>query len=173
MGCIDRAMCVYDAVIRAIEERGDVVEVQNKRDGYAQPQYRTVVLNDSEFIEMEVTEAKKRIELQADRSGYLSSKYGFVPSGRLAIGIRNGFPGGRSRWADDAKHTLESQLGKFIHALAVAAVDLKAQRRRREELERERLDAQRRELEESERRWLADNFHRHGMRYRAEEMIAR
>jgi len=38
IACIDRAMRIYDATIRAIEERGHVVEIQSyKREGYAEP----------------------------------------------------------------------------------------------------------------------------------------
>jgi len=38
MACMDRAMRIYDATIRAIEERGHVVEIQKyKREGYAEP----------------------------------------------------------------------------------------------------------------------------------------
>lgn len=155
MARIDRAMCIYDAVIKAIEARGDTVEVQKyKRDGYEQPLYRTVVLIDGELVEIELSEVKKRVEVQRAPTDLLSSRYESLPSGRLAFAIRSEFGGRHSRWSDDAKHTLESQLGKFVHALDLTAVDLKEQRRRGEEYERERLEAQRREVEESQRRRL-------------------
>jgi hypothetical protein len=67
----------------------------------------------------------------------------------LTVAIRNGT---QARWGDGAKHTLESQLGKFIHGVAVAGVELKDARHRREEYERQQLETQRRQWEEAERR---------------------
>ncbi len=150
MGCIDRAMRIYDAVINVIEERGHVVEIQKyKRDGFPEPHYRTVVLVDGEAVEIGITETTRRIERPRDGPGDLHPRYEFVPSGRLTIAIRNGT---QSRWSDGAKQTLDSQLGKFIHGVAVAAVDLKEARSRREEYERRQLATQRLQLEEAERR---------------------
>jgi hypothetical protein len=150
MASIDRAMRIYDAMIKAIEERGHVVEVQKyKRENYTEPQYRTVVLVDDESIEIEITETTRRIERPRQGTSDPYPKYGFVPSGQLSLVIQNG---AQSRWSDRAKHTLESQLGRFIHGVAVAAVELKEARRRREEFERQQLEAQRRQWEESERR---------------------
>src|SRR5688572_26216123 len=152
MGCIDRAMRIYDAVIKAIEERGHVVEIQKyRRDGYADPLYRTVVLIDGEQVEIGITEPTKRIEHVRTSPDDYSPKYDAVPSGRLGIEIRNEY-GRSARWADGAKQTVESQLGKFIHGVAVAAVELKELRRRREEYERERREREHREWEEAERR---------------------
>jgi hypothetical protein len=150
MASIDRAMRIYDAVIKAIEERGHVVEVQKyKRENYTEPQYRTVVLVDDEAVEIEITETIRRIERPRQGTSDPYPKYEFVPSGQLSLAIQNGT---QSRWSDRAKHTLESQLGRFIHGVAVAAVELKEACRRREEYERQELEAQRREWEESERR---------------------
>jgi hypothetical protein len=150
MASIDRTMRIYDAVIKAIEERGHVVEVQKyKRENYTEPQYRTVVLVDDESVEIEITETTRRIERPRQGTSDPYPKYEFVPSGQLSLVIQNGT---QSRWSDRAKHTLESQLGRFVHGVAVAAVELKETRRRREEYERQQLEAQRREWEESERR---------------------
>ena len=150
MGSIDRAMRIYDAAIKAIEERGHTVEIQKyKRDNYAEPQYRTVVLVDGESVEIEITDTTRRIERPRERPADPYPKYEHVPSGRLTVVIRNGT---QARWSDGAKHTLESQLGKFIHGVAVAAVVLKEARRRREEYERQQLETQRRQWEEAERR---------------------
>jgi hypothetical protein len=153
MASIDRAMRIYDATVRAIEEHGHVVEIQKyKREGYEQPQYRTVVLIDDEVVPIELTEVNKKVERVRDGPTDPSPKYDSVPSGRLAIGIRSDVAGTHSRWTDDARQTLESQLGKFIHGIAVAALDVKEHRRRREENERQQLEAQRREWEESQHR---------------------
>jgi len=150
MGSIDRALRIYDAVIKAIEERGHVVEVEKyKRENYSEPQYRTVMLVDDESVEIEITETTRRIERPRQGSSDPYPKYEFVPSGQLSLVIQNGT---RSRWSDGAKRTLESQLGRFIQGIAVAAVELKESRRRREEFEREQIEAQRRQREESERR---------------------
>ena len=43
MGSIDRAMRIYDALIKALEERGYPVEIQKyKRENFAEPQHRTI-----------------------------------------------------------------------------------------------------------------------------------
>lgn len=55
-------------------------------------------------------------------------------------------------WRDGAKQTVEAQLGKFIHGLAVAALELKEIRRKREEYAQQERERQRREWEEAERR---------------------
>ena len=150
MGSIDRALRIYDAVIKAIEECGYVVEVQKyKRENYSDPQYRTVVLIDNESVEIVISETTRRIERPRQGSSDPHPKYEFVPSGQLSLVIQNAT---RSRWSDGAKRALESQLGRFIQGIAVAAVELKESRRRREEFEREQIEAQRRQREESERR---------------------
>ena len=152
MGCIDRTMRIYDAVIKAIEERGHAVEIlKYRREGYDDPQYRTVVLLDGEQVQIELTETTQRVERHRDGPSDPSSRYENVPSGRLSIGIRNEY-GRQARWGDGAKQTIESQLGKFIHGVARAAVELKETRRRREEQERERQEQQRREWEDANRR---------------------
>jgi hypothetical protein len=150
MGSIDRAMRICDAAIKAIEERGHAVEIQKyKRENYREPQCRTVVLVDEEAVEITITEGTRRIERPRDGTRVPYPRYEFVPSGRLTLAIENGR---QLRWRDGAKLTLESQLGKFIHGLAAAAVELKEARRRREEYERQELEAQRRRWEEAERR---------------------
>jgi len=150
MGTIDRAMRMYDALIKAIEHRGHVVEVQRyTRENYTEPQYRTVVLVENESVEIEITENTRRIERLRERNSDTYPKYEFVPSGNLSLAIKNGT---QTRRADGAKRTLESQLGRVIHGLALAAVEIKEARRRREEYQREQLEAQRREWEEAERR---------------------
>lgn len=59
MGSIDRAMRIYDATIKAIEERGHAVEIRKyKRESHSEPQYRTVVLVDEESIESKIIEGR-------------------------------------------------------------------------------------------------------------------
>jgi hypothetical protein len=152
MGCVDRAMRIYDAVIKGIEERGHAVEVQNfKPQGYQDPQYRTVVLMDGEHVPIGLAENTKRVERIPNGPNDTYPKYEMVASGRLTFSIQLDY-GAAKRWADSPKHSLESQLGNLIHGVAVAAVELKDARRRREEQERERLEQQRREWQEAERR---------------------
>lgn len=88
MATIDRAMRIYDAVIKAIEERGQAVEIQKyDRQGYDVPFYRSVVLMDGEAVEIELTEATKQVEHVRTGPNDYSSKYDTVASGRLGIGI--------------------------------------------------------------------------------------
>jgi hypothetical protein len=149
MGTIDRAMRIYDAVIKTIEARGHAVEIRKgKRDGYVEPQYRTVVLIEEEEVEIGIREITQRVERSPEDKAKLYSEHEYVPSGRLAIWIQYDR---QSRWSDDARHTLESQLGKFVRGVAVTALRMKDDRRRREEYDRQQLEAQRRQREEAER----------------------
>lgn len=153
MAHIDRAMLIYDGIIRAIEDRGHVVEVQKyKRDGYSEPQYRTVAIVDGEILEMDLTEVRTRIDRKLEDRRPLQTKTELVPSGRLALTLNHEFRYEGMRWSDDRKRSLDSQLGKFIHALAIAALAVKEQRLRNEERQREQLEEQQREHEEHERR---------------------
>jgi hypothetical protein len=150
MGTIDRAMRIYDGVIKTIEARGHTVEIRKgKREGYVEPVYRTVVLIEEEEVEIGIREITQRVERSPEKKAKFYSEYEFVPSGRLAIWIQYDR---QSRWSDDARHTLESQLGKFVRGIAVTALRMKDDRRRREEYDRQQLEAQRRQQEEAERR---------------------
>jgi hypothetical protein len=153
MSCIDRAMRVYDAVIKTIEDRGYVVEVQQYRQaGFEQPRFRTVVLIDDEVVEVELIEVTRRVERRRDGPNDPSPKYETIPSGRLGLTIRSDVVGTRGRWTDEANRSLDDQLGTFIHGLAVAAVGLKEQRRAQQERERQQLESQQRAWEEADRR---------------------
>lgn len=153
MACIDRAMRIYDALIRAIEERGYVVDVEkHRRQGYTEPEHRTVVLLDGEKVEIALIEVTKRIERKREGLTDPSPKYETIPSGRLSAVIREQFGGTRQRWVDDAKRTLESQLGSFIHGLAEAAVAFKEFRRAQEDRERKQLEEQQRAWDEAQRK---------------------
>jgi hypothetical protein len=156
MGSIDRAMRILDGTVRAIESRGHVVEIQKyKREGYEHSQYRTVVLIDDEVVPFDITEIDTRVENARTGSADPYPKYRSVPSGRLAINIRTDHYK-TPRWSDQGKRTLESQLGAFIHGLAVGALDLKEQRRAREERERLEIEAREREWQEAKRKRAED-----------------
>jgi hypothetical protein len=91
MGSIDRAMRVFDAVIKAIEDRGHAVEVEKyRREGYSEPQHRTVVLVDGESVEIAIMETTRRIERPRVGPTEPYPKYEFVPSCRLSMAMRNG-----------------------------------------------------------------------------------
>ena len=149
MGTIDRAMLIWDALIKAVEERGYPVEIQKfKRENYAEPEYRTVVVADGESVQIAISEPTKRVERPHDKNGAPYPRYEFLPSSRLSIAIKN-WP--KTPWSDSQKRTLESQLGNVILGIAAAAVEQKEARARREERERHEMEAQRRQWEEGER----------------------
>ncbi len=107
---------------------------------------------DGESLVIDLTEVRRRIDKKPDDSSSYYSKTELVPSGRLALTINHEFRYKGLRWADEAKRPLDSQLGSFIHGLAVAALSVKEQRQRNEEHQKQWLEKQQREDEENERR---------------------
>jgi hypothetical protein len=165
---IDRAMRIFNTLIKALEEREMRVKVEDSEIrgsqyysyGRSFAQGKTLVSVLGELVEIgleehanrkdhELTQKEKEEQRKYGRVSY-SPKYDFFPNGRLILRIKNVYSGHvRHTWSDTTGKRLENFLNSFIVGLTNAAVDIRASRieREREALEREE---RRRKAEEEE-----------------------
>lgn len=150
LGTVDRAMVIYDALIKACEARGWVVTVTESEQGAA-----TIVSVGQEQVGIAVEERVDRIERKPDpkaKAPYWGKEYDFVPTGRLTVRLQATYLGVRQSWSDGAKQRVEDCLNSVMVGLVAAAEALKAQRLEREARQREyEAAAERRRLAEERR----------------------
>jgi hypothetical protein len=150
---IDRAMLIYDTLIKACDARGFAVEViLNERSA------TTAVTVGGEAVGIIVEERIDRVERPGPERAswqYAPKTYDYMPTGRLAIRLQHQYLGVRQSWSDGKKQRVEDCLNDVMIGLATTAEALKAQRLEREaarreflaEQERQRLAEQRRQEE--------------------------
>lgn len=150
LGTADRAMAVYDSLIKACETRGWIVAVAESEQGAA-----TIVSVGEEKIGIAVEERVDRVERKPDpkeKRTYWGKEYEFIPTGRLAVRLQVAYLGVRQSWSDGAKQRVEDCLNSVMVGLVAAAEALKAQRLEREARQREYEAAEeRRRLAEKRR----------------------
>lgn len=150
---VDRAMLIYDTLIKACEARGFAVEVTVNEQTVA-----TVVTVGEEAVGIVIEERIDRVEHPAPQKAawpYAPKTYDYVPTGRLAIRFQHPYLGVRQSWSDGKRQRVEDCLNNVMVGLVTTAEALKAQRRAREaahrdflaEQERQRLAEQRRQEE--------------------------
>ncbi|SRR5260221_6457590 len=161
--CLDRALRIMDALLKALEVRGYASSAGAEENGST----TVVVLGESLGITMEevldctehVLTRKEQAEKEKYSWMYSKPTYDYTASGKLALRIV-GSPAttGRRTWADGSKQKLEFCLNQFIAALVRVAEDqlahtLELERERREwqEQERQKLEQQRRKEEQRQR----------------------
>lgn len=157
-GLLERALRILDALVKALEARGLVVEVVDKRasNGGTSPtalKYVTRVVVDGESIEWGLAEMSRR-EMGppppppkeytgAMRTSWLKYKQPEpirVPNGVLALAIHGDqftSLGTRSTWQDGKQQRVEKCLNGFIAELFTTAAAIK---RHREDVERRRRE---------------------------------
>lgn len=150
LGTADRAMLVFDALIKACEARGWSVDVKDDENSSI-----TAVSVDAEVvgvcIEELVTRLERRPDPKANRS-YYHKEYDYLPTGRLTVRLDASYLGVRQSWSDGAKQRVEECLNDLMVGLVAAAEALKARRLEREAREREyRAEEERRRLAERRR----------------------
>jgi hypothetical protein len=151
-GNIDRAMRIYDTLIKAIEKRGFGISV-NESNGTTTVSILGEVLEikleePSNKVERELTQEEKKKLFQ---NGWIYDRYRYVPSGKLVFRINEYIDGIRKSWSDGKKHRLEDLLNSFIIGLIRAAGQEKVKRLEREQREREwreQEEARRKKAEE-------------------------
>jgi hypothetical protein len=165
---IDRAMRIFNTLIKALEEREIKVKVEDTEIRGSQyysygrnfAQGKTLVSVLGEWVEIgleehanrkdhELTQKEKEEQRKYGRV-FFRPKYDFFPNGRLILQIKNVHSGHvRHTWSDTAGKRLENLLNSFIVGLTDAAVDIRASmlERERDALEREE---RRRKAEEEE-----------------------
>ena len=156
LGTVDRALRIYDLLIKALFARGHTVELRTD-----DRKTSTVACISNHRIDMAITEKVERSELPKPKNAplYYSKEYTFTPTGRLAFATTVTYLGTRSTWSDGKRQRLEECLNGIIVGLVESAeamrandARIEAQRRAWEEEERRRQAAQRRAEEEAGRR---------------------
>ena len=158
-GSLDRALCVMDALLKALETLGLRVELTDPefvpesgygRQAYTKPSETRVRILDSvisfgieECVDITKTEPKR----SSDDSWFYSPRpeYHHEPNGKLALKLKSHVMGVRRKtWADGNRQRIEDCLHPFV-----TEIILGAERERQDRLEQER---QRRIREEELRR---------------------
>jgi hypothetical protein len=162
-GALPRALRIMDALLKALEERGHLVDVTAPwvRDSYrSSPDLLpgvTRIQVGEEWIHVGVREGYTRIEVRrplewaAAWGGYALERVR-KPTGRLSLFISNAPSGYRATWSDGEKQRVEDCLGSFVAYLPLVAAKRTEERLERERRHREWLEVERRRQEEEARR---------------------
>lgn len=151
---VERAMLIMDTLLKALESRSLHVQLGD-RDGL----WATTVTVLDETIDFALHEIVDRVECDPTPAekrrmdewpGFYGNKryYRRVLSDRLCLKINSGpLNGRRRRFTDTKRHQLDNLLNTFISTLYRTAQDIKVERRRLEELRREREQQERKRQE--------------------------
>jgi hypothetical protein len=154
LGTVDRALCIMDALIKALEERGFVVEAKATEQG-GLPLASTVIGVGEEHVDISLHERVDRVERPRDpkdKSLHYGKLYDYVPTGRLALRIPQAYLGVRASWADGAKQRVEDCLNDVVVGVVAAAEALKARRLEQEARHRDYLAAEERRQQAERKR---------------------
>lgn len=155
LGTADRAMGIYDALIKALAARGWSLTVESVTE-QERTFYRTVATVREEKIPIAIEERIERTERKPDpkpKYPVYGKQWDYHPTGKLSIymSLPYDVERVRSRWSDGAKHRVEDHLNDFIVGLVAASEALKAKRAADEARERE-WEARRKREEAAEKR---------------------
>lgn len=180
---LDRALRIFDALIKALEAAGLTVEVTPvgesppvPRPSYYDPRPEvepralervTRVLCDEEWIELRLTERVRRLEDKGPAPPEGSSRgrewraYAYEPTGQLGLRLTNvDVPGARGKWQETKQQRLEEMLPEFVAYLTTAALSFKLERKAEEQRAAEAREAEIRLYEEQKRRWEEEDRRR-------------
>ena len=138
----DRAVCILDALIKALDVRGYSTSIRRNAESLT-----TSVRIIEEDIGISLSEQVNRVERKDDKrrqSTWGFPQYDWVPTGTLSLRIHGWSSGARQSWSDGKQQRLENCLNQFVVGLVVIAEAARAWR-----LEREERDRQYRAAEES------------------------
>jgi hypothetical protein len=148
----DRAMCIYDALLKALDARGYPATITSG------DQSSTVIRIRDENVAVLIEEKVERVERKSSdprprrRLSY-RSELDWVPTGRLSLKIDHSYLNGvRRSWGHGKRQRVEGCLNDFVVGLVAASETLKAQHLAREERERQWREAEERRAEEARRR---------------------
>jgi len=148
MGTIDRALRLYDALIKALESRGYRVQII---PGEHRP--ATVVHIGSEQVPLAIVEPVHRAAVPPkDPTRWEPKRYTYTPSDRLVLAVQEDYLNVRGRWSDTAKRRLEDLLNDIVVGLVENAEAMRRRREERERQQREREAAEQRRLVEAQRK---------------------
>jgi hypothetical protein len=169
--CLDRALRIMDALIKALVARGFAVEVTplGPKDQWGNTYFersvatpsRTVVRIGEERVQFGIEEAHDSVEVPRKKSTFDSlfprgPEREARPNGKLMIKIRNPPMSSsvRQTWRDGKTQRVEECLNDVVRGLILMAEAIRAERLEREERDRRWEEERRRAAEEAKR--LAD-----------------
>jgi hypothetical protein len=145
----DRAMCILDALIKALVARSYPTTIQRNGESVI-----TSVRIIEEDIAISLSEQVNRVERKDEnrkQSAWSFPQYDWVPTGNLSLRIQGWSPGARQSWTDGKKQRLENCLNQFIVGLVIVAEAERARRLEREERERQYRAAEEERVRELQR----------------------
>lgn len=147
---LNRALCIMNALIYALEFRGYTVTANTDR------QYRTVVAIADNNVHVRIIEKVDRRKIIAPKISSYSPQWDYLPTGILQFEIAPYWSEGcQKRWSDSPTVPLENQLNDIIAGILICA---DAQHRRTKEMEvaHQRENEKRLAREELERQKQAE-----------------
>jgi hypothetical protein len=174
---LDRALRVMDALLKALEERGHRVEVQEVKAAPPQPSYygkpvptveprwHTFAVVENTPVEFGLEEGYETIEVPPPPPSGARETRSWdlprlvkerIPNGRLTLAIRNAPQSERLTCGDTKRQAIEARLGAFILFLEATSVAIReaqveaarqAEENRRWQEERQRAEERRRREE--------------------------
>lgn len=160
LATVDRAMCVFDALIRALELRQMSVRVEPPgRNSYGQDTpAKTVVSIGEELVEIRLGERVLRKQAGPETRGgrehrsWTDPQYVWIATGQLEVQIQSYWAEGIRKTWGDGKRRVEEYLNDFIVALVAAAEAHRQHRLETEERNRQfQLEEERRQRAIQER----------------------
>jgi septin family protein len=159
-----RALKIVDILIKRLEHDGLKVQIATRERGYYESYHQeTYVTDDRERVQITVAEKTYRRDNPNwdQEKRYSADRYHYHPSGILTLALDEdshwGF-GCRCRWSDARGHHIEEHINKAVESIHQALKSkyddrIKADEKKRHELEHQRLraEAQRQDKEETER----------------------
>lgn len=145
----DRAMCILDALLKALDARGYSTTI--RKDGEV---HLTEVHIGTEAVAISLVERVDRIERKdAKRKYSWMVEYDWIATGKLTLGIDNAWvQGSRQTWSDGKQQKVENCLNSFIVGLVFVAEGMRKRALEQEARERAWREAEERRLVEHRRR---------------------
>lgn len=175
---LDRGLRIMDALIRAVESRGLVVEVA-AAEGYQAEKigHVTRVRVHDEWVHVGLEESRSQVKLTPppgkEKDRWFYPRTDLKPNGTLKLLIRNApwGEGTQSTWADGKTARLETRLNDFVVGLFRAADAIRLAREAAERQQAEWREAARRREEQAKRAAIVDRL-ADDLHTRSEEWLA-
>jgi hypothetical protein len=166
----DRAMCIFDALLKGLDARGHATSLRlaSQEDARAATIVRIgeadIAISLSERVDVvehrDEPPAPPRENIARSRASWRpftpppvrAPRRELVSTGQFSLRIEHAYLGIRCTWSDGKKQRVDQCLNDFIVGLFVAAERLKALRIEREDREREWRAAEERRAQEARRR---------------------
>ncbi len=138
-GALPRALRIFDALIKAAEERGYTISVSSGH---------TTILINGQQVEVRLIERSTRVPITRGEGASAYQSYEYPPCGLLSFqNCDGGWTGLRQEWNDGKRQRVEDCLGEILAVMEQTA-DAKNERDRRWKIDEERRrEAEQKRLE--------------------------